>query len=386
MNAPAPHTYSTKLLKVAIAAGGTGGHIFPAIAVAEELHRLTNGNCIVEFIGTAERIEATIVPKHGYPFYTIPIMGLQRLFSLSTLKLPLHILLSILKSRRILKQIKPDCVLCTGAYVSYPVGIAASQLSIPLFLMESNAFPGKTIRRLAPRATYIYTAFEESQQYFAPSVAHKIFPYGNPVRSDFSALPDPASARAALGLATDKPTVLIFGGSLGARSLNSATLASLEKFRQTNIQVLWQTGTRYSPSSNMNTSGAIVMQFIDDMRTAYAAADVIVCRAGATTIAELAITRKPAILVPFPHAAHDHQTYNARALEAKGAAILVHDVEIKERLFSSVHGLLSNPIARQAMQRSLEPFAKPHAAHHIALSILQYCRPEHDISSAVLSS
>jgi len=367
-------SFSEKPFKALFAAGGTGGHLFPAIAVAEELAHITEGNCALEFIGTADRIEATIVPKHGYPFYTIPIAGLQKLFSLSTLKLPMRIVQSVIKSRQILQETKPDCVICAGAYLSYPVGLAASQLGIPLFLMESNAFPGKTIKRLAPRATRIYATFEESRRHFSPSIAGKIEVPGNPVRSNLSDLPDKTAARLALGFAPDKPTVFIFGGSLGARSINSAVLSSLEQFRAAGIQVLWQTGKSYTPSPNMNTDGALVMQFVDDMRTMYAAADVIVSRAGATTIAELAIIRKPAILVPFPQAANDHQTGNARALASEGAAIMLPDNDVKDRLFSSVQGLLSNSHAQEAMKRSLEPFAKPDAARDIATGILEYCR------------
>ncbi len=357
--------------KVLVAAGGTGGHLFPAIAVAEEFARLTDNNCQVEFIGTVDRIEATIVPKHGYPFYTIPIIGLQKLVSLATVKLPIRILQSVLRARKILQETKPDCVLCAGAYLSYPVGLAASQLNIPLFLMESNALPGKTIKRLAPRATRIYATFEESRQHFSPSIASRVEVVGNPVRSNLSTLPDKATARATFGLQPDKPTVFIFGGSLGARSINAAVLSSLEQFRSAGIQVLWQTGKSYTPSATINTDSAHVMQFVENMASAYAAADVVVCRAGATTIAELAIIRKPAILVPFPQAANDHQTSNALALQNEGAAILLRDAEVKERLFASVQGLLSNTVAQEAMMRSLEVFAKPNAARDIAQVILE---------------
>lgn len=367
------NTTSTKStpFKALIAAGGTGGHLFPAIAVAEEFARLTDNHCQIEFIGTSDRIEATIVPKHGYPFYTIPITGLQKLISLDTLKLPFRILQSVLRARHILRETQPHCVICAGAYLSYPVGLAASQLGIPLFLMESNALPGKTIKRLAPRATRIYAAFEESRQHFSPSIASRVEVLGNPVRSNLSILPDKASARALFGLQPDKPTVFIFGGSLGARSINSAVLSSLEQFRAAGIQVLWQTGKSYSPSTNVNTDGAHVMQFVEDMAAAYAAADVVVCRAGATTIAELAIIRKPAILVPFPQAANDHQTGNALALQTEGAAILLRDAEVQERLFTSVQGLLGNTLAQEAMMHSLTPFAKPDAARDIAQAIIE---------------
>ncbi|TAE30110.1 MAG: undecaprenyldiphospho-muramoylpentapeptide beta-N-acetylglucosaminyltransferase [Candidatus Kapaibacterium sp.] len=357
--------------KALIAAGGTGGHLFPAIAVAEECASVLGGNCAIEFIGTAERIEATIVPKHGYPFHTLPIAGLQKLLSFNTLKLPFQILQSIQKARSVLQAIKPHCVICAGAYLSYPVGIAASQLGIPLFLMESNALPGKTILQLASRATRIYATFEESRQHFSGSIQAKIEVKGNPVRSNLSALPDQRAARIALNLATDKPTVFVFGGSLGARSINAAVNDAMDKFRAAGIQVLWQTGKNYSPMTN--TGGvAEVLTFIDNMANAYAAADLVVCRAGATTLAELAIVRKPAILVPFPQAANDHQTANARALHEQGAAILLRDADVHARLFESAHGILQNARAQAAMTDALARFAKPHAARDIAEAILQH--------------
>lgn len=357
--------------KALIAAGGTGGHLFPAIAVAEECSKLLAGtrDCHIEFIGTRDRIEATIVPKHGYPFHTIPIQGLQKLISLNTLKLPFQIMESVRKARGILQGLKPHCVICAGAYLSYPVGLAASQLGIPLFLMESNAIPGKTILRLASKATRIYATFEESKKYFSSSVQDNIEVLGNPVRSNLRTLPDKKVAKAALNLAVDKPTVFVFGGSLGARSINAAVNDSLEKFRAAGIQILWQTGKNYTPMAN--TGGvAEVLPFIDNMANAYSAADVIVCRAGATTLAELAIIRKAAILVPFPQAANDHQTANARALQEQGAAILLPDGEVHARLFDAVLGILQNERAQNAMAQALERFAKPDAAREIAYAIL----------------
>jgi UDP-N-acetylglucosamine--N-acetylmuramyl-(pentapeptide) pyrophosphoryl-undecaprenol N-acetylglucosamine transferase len=364
-----PEIMQKQPFKALIAAGGTGGHLFPAIAVAEELTRILDGNCVLEFIGTSDRIEATIVPKHGYPFHTLPIAGLQKLFSFNTLKLPLQIMQSIQKSLDILRTMQPDCVICAGAYLSYPVGIAAARLGIPLFLMESNAIPGKTIIQLAPKATRVYAAFEESRQHFSPSVRAKFEIFGNPVRSNLNAFTDKHAARTAFDLAPDKPTVFIFGGSLGARSINSAVNASLERFRAAGMQILWQTGKNFMPMAN--TEGvAQVLPFIDDMAQAYSAADVVVCRAGATTLAELAIIRKPAILVPFPQAANDHQTANAHALQERGAAILLKDSDVQERLYDAVRGLLANTHAQEAISKSLAHFAKPDAARDIAESIL----------------
>jgi UDP-N-acetylglucosamine--N-acetylmuramyl-(pentapeptide) pyrophosphoryl-undecaprenol N-acetylglucosamine transferase len=355
--------------KAVFAAGGTGGHLFPAIAVAEAFSECLNGACALEFIGTADRIESIIVPKHGYPFYTIPITGVQKLLSLSTLMLPFRVVQSIMRSRAILREVQPHCVICAGAYVSYPVGIAASQLGIPLFLMESNAYPGKTIHQLASHATRIYGTFEESRARFPLSVQGKIEMSGNPIRSNLSALPSTSYARRSFGFDPDKPTIFAFGGSLGAHSINNAVEAALPAFHAAGVQVLWQTGKNFSPQAPI-LNNVRIMPFVDDMSAGYASADVVVCRAGATTIAELATIGKPAILVPFSLATNDHQTGNALALQDQGAAIVLTDATVKERLFASVRGLLENSKARAAMTASLATFAKPDAARTIAESIL----------------
>jgi UDP-N-acetylglucosamine--N-acetylmuramyl-(pentapeptide) pyrophosphoryl-undecaprenol N-acetylglucosamine transferase len=368
-------TDAKKSFTILIAAGGTGGHLFPAIAVAEEIMRATNNSCTIEFIGTSDRIESTIVPKHGYALHTIPIHGLQKLFSLATLRLPLEIFRSIALSRKVIENLKADCVICAGAYLSYPVGIAASQLGTPLFLLESNAEPGKTIKRLAGRAEKIYTAFPGSHRYFPVSLASRIYALGNPVRSTLQTLCDKAEAKERLGFKPDKPTVLVMGGSLGARSINQAMQESLRQFIARDIQILWQTGKNYVFDQTLapKTDGLKVVPFVDDMALAYSAADIVVSRAGATTIAELALARKPAILIPFPFAANDHQTANARELAEHGAAILLPDAEAKERLFASASGLLSNSTAQEAMARAIEKFARPDAARAIAASIIESC-------------
>jgi UDP-N-acetylglucosamine--N-acetylmuramyl-(pentapeptide) pyrophosphoryl-undecaprenol N-acetylglucosamine transferase len=360
---------NNQTFKVVFAAGGTGGHLFPAIAVAEELQQLTEGRTIIEFVGTADRIEATVVPNHHYRFHAIPMAGLQKLVSLDTLKLPFKILRSLLLCRQILQRLQPHCVVCTGAYLSYPVGLAASQLGIPLVLMESNAFPGKTIAQLAPRATKLYLSFEESLAHFPAHLHTKAEITGNPIRANFSVMPSQAEARRLFGLDATQPTILCFGGSLGAHSINAAVERHRERFAQSGVQVIWQTGKHFQPALPSDATTK-VMPFIDNMAAAYAAADVVVCRAGATTIAELACIQKLSIFVPFPHAANDHQTANARALAEQGAALVLLDNEVQERLFETVMPLLDNPAQTAQMAVRMAHFAKPDAARHIASSLL----------------
>jgi undecaprenyldiphospho-muramoylpentapeptide beta-N-acetylglucosaminyltransferase len=411
LSSPLASVSAQKPFTALFAAGGTGGHLFPALAVAEQLQAASSeagseagsatvsaARPVIEFIGTADKIEATIVPKHNFPFHAIPIAGLQKIVSLQTLALPFKVLRSVLLSRKILRRLQPDCVVCAGAYLSYPVGIAAAQLGIPLYLMESNAFPGKTILRLASRAQRIFLSFAESEQYFAPADRAKCAVVGNPIRADFSAMPSQASARAMFGLDPAAPTLLCFGGSLGARSINHAVEAVHPRFNAAGVQVLWQTGKNFQPAQKAQTAQTTSttpppdihseasspssseaattpaqtkqMTFIESMAAAYAAADVIVCRAGATTIAELACIPKTAIFVPLPSAANDHQNANARALAEQGAATVLADADLSSQLFDTVMELLRSPERRAQMASAFQRFAKPEAARTIARTLI----------------
>jgi UDP-N-acetylglucosamine--N-acetylmuramyl-(pentapeptide) pyrophosphoryl-undecaprenol N-acetylglucosamine transferase len=376
-----------RTFKILFAAGGTGGHLFPAIAVAEQLQQMTEGHALIEFVGTADRIEATIVPKHHYRFNAIPMAGLQKVLSLSTLKLPFNILRSILLTRKTLQRLQPDCVVCAGAYLSYPVGLAAAQMKIPLYLMESNAVPGKTILQLAPRAKRLCLSFAESVQYFNEHDQRKAIITGNPIRASFGAasMPMPAEARRLFGLAPDKPTLLCFGGSLGARSINQAVEAEHTRLNAAGVQILWQTGKTFQPSNQEHSSQAhsstsaqtIVLPFIDNMAAAYTAADVVVCRAGATTIAELASIGKAAVFVPFPQAANDHQTANARALADAGAARMLRDDELSAQLVDTVLEMLrvvQDPLQAASLAERIRQFAKPDAARRVAQMLLDDAR------------
>lgn len=360
-------------IKLVVVAGGTGGHLFPAMAVVEALERLTDGSCSVDFVGTSTRIESTIVPRAGYRFHTIPATGLQKKFSLSAVTFALNILRSILRSRSLLLSIRPDIVLCAGAYISYPVGFAASLLRIPLFIMESNVYPGKAILQLAPKAQKIFTAFEETVKYFHPRSQQHAEVVGNPVRGALTTLPDKQQARIKLGLNPVKPTVLCFGGSLGANSINQVVEKSLRKFADAGVQILWQTGNFYMPApENIPSEMTTIHPFIDDMASAYAAADLVVCRAGATSIAELCLTGKPAILVPYPHAVNNHQEINAKIMEQRKAAFVIADNQLDSKLVYTIISLLTDREQLQKMSDNARALANKHAAEDIARSILDF--------------
>lgn len=364
-------------IKIVVVAGGTGGHLFPAMAVVEALEQLTGGSCSVDFIGTSTRIESTVVPRAGYRFHTIPATGLQKRLSLSAITFALNMVRSVIRSRTLLLSLRPDIVLCAGAYISYPVGFAASLLRIPLFIMESNVYPGKAILQLAPKAQKIFTAFEETIKYLHPRSQQRAEVTGNPVRGSLTVLPEKQQARIGMGLNPIKPTVLCFGGSLGANSINQVVEKSLRKFVDAGIQLIWQTGNFYMPApENIPPEMTAIYPFIDDMASAYAAADLIVCRAGATSIAELCLTGKPAILVPYPHAANNHQEINAKIMEHRKAAFVITDSQLDSKLVYTIISLLTDREKLQTMSENAKALANEHAAKDIARSILNFVQTQ----------
>ncbi len=315
-------------IKILVAAGGTGGHLFPALAVVEQLEKITGGRMYACFTGSSKRIESKVIPDLGYDFFPIPVTGFYGIFSFSTLTLPFKIYSSIRKCRKVIRQKNIDAVICTGAYLSYPAGIAASQAGIPLILMESNVYPGKTIRMLAPKADLIITAFEDTSRYLPQNMKEKIISLGNPVRNMFTGMHSREEAINKFGLKQDKKTVLIFGGSLGAASINRAAQKAISALHNDALQFIWQTGKNFTPEINI-PQNVKLLTFIDDMASAYAAADLVIARSGATTVAELCLTGKPSVLVPLSTAANNEQESNARVLEQEGAAIMYTDFEIE---------------------------------------------------------
>ena len=355
--------------RILVGAGGTGGHLFPATAVCEQLANVYESEFAASFVGTPDKIEARVVPALGYDFRTIPISGFKGI-SLSSLMLPFKIAKSVLVCRSIIRNENIKAVLCTGAYLSLPAGLAASLEKTPLILMESNVSPGKAIKMLASKADLIISSFEDSVDYFKPSVRSKVEYLGNPVRANLSKLPDKSTALESYGFSPYKKTVFVFGGSLGALSVNKAVEAGLSKFAAAGIQVIWQTGKNYKPVADI-PENVKVFEFIDDMPTAYAAADLVVSRSGASTISELAITGKPSILIPLPSATNNEQAENAKIFMNIGAGVLINNSTVPKVLVDSIIDLVPKDEILQIMSECALLLAKPDAATNAAKRIIE---------------
>lgn len=357
-------------LNLLVAAGGTGGHLFPAMAVVEELKTKLGDRFKAVFVGNEERIEGRSVPNAGYEFYNMPIRGINSKFSLTNLTLPFKIFKSMNICSALIKQYNINAVLCTGAYISYPAGITASMKNLPLFLMESNVFPGKTIRALSSKSRLVMTSFPESEEYLAKGKTTEIINLGNPVRSNLLNLPSQAEGRKNFGLNADKKTILVFGGSLGAKTINQAIEKYIKKHGTEDAQILWQTGANFETDLKDNDNLKI-LKFIDDMASAYAAADIVISRSGATTMAELAVTQKPAILVPFPKAANNHQEFNADIFEKNGAGLKIRDLQLWDKIDYVIPELLNDEAKITGMKEILKNISKPNAAKEAAEKILE---------------
>lgn len=355
-----------------VAAGGTGGHIFPAVAVVEQLKRITDNACTALFLGSMNRMETTLIPKLGYQYVGMPMEGFKGLFSMSTLALPFKILRSIDIARRAIRDFRPHAVICTGAYISYPAGVAALRERIPLFVLESNLNPGKTNARLARRATKVILSFEASRKFYPPEDADRFVVLGNPVRAQIHSQIDKHEARRQWGLRPDTPTVFVFGGSLGARSLNNAIARSLPTLEQAPYQILWQTGANFELPVGL-PSNVVVTRFVEDMGLAYAAADLVVSRSGATTIAELGIAGKPAVLVPLPSASTGEQQHNATVVRDAGAAVIVDDASSSTELLPKVEALMRDADTLAEMSVAMKSLGRPNAAADTAQLILDHC-------------
>jgi len=352
--------------KILVAAGGTGGHLFPAIAVIEELKSRHKNNIDFEFFGRNDKIEGRVVPEMGYKLHSVNLTGISgNKISLSTLTSIFNIIISVRKSIKIIKNSQIDAVLCAGAYLSISPGIAAKLCNKKLFLMESNVNLGKANRFLADRADMIFTSFEETQNIISHLDSKKIKFTGNPVRQSILAPQNRLEAIKKLNLKEDKPTVLIFGGSLGAKSINEAVLKHINNFVNTHYQVLWQCGDVHKFDISLPENIKLV-NFIDDMAAAYAAADLVVSRSGATTVAELCVTGKPSILVPLPSASNNEQMLNAKILEKAGASVLINNSDINNKLFEVVDALILNSDKLDEMRKSALKLANPDASKFIS--------------------
>lgn len=357
-----------------ITGGGTGGHIYPAIAIADAL-RAVQGDALIAFAGSRDRIEWKAVPKAGYEIYPIWISGLQRRFTLSNILVPVKLLVSVIQSFFIIQKMKPDAVICTGGYVSGPVGWMAAKRSIPVFLQEQNSFPGVTTRMLSGFAARVFTAFEQAAE-FLPKAKGRISLLGNPARKEITSSGSSA-AHGSFGLSADKPVVLILGGSGGAGAVNDAILKNLDELHnRMDIQLIWQCGPRYLQRLETKVDatqfpGLHLTSFIDDMATAYATADVVITRAGAGICTELMIAGKPSILMPSPNVAGDHQRQNASAMAENGAARILEDADAGDQLPKVLQDLMASPETMDKMSEAARSLAKPDAAAHIAAEIIE---------------
>lgn len=360
-------------MKVLIAGGGTGGHIYPALAIAEALQALVPG---VEFlfVGARGRMEMDKVPQAGHRIIGLPIAGWQRRLSWRNVLVPFRLIASLWLSWRIIRRFRPDVAVGVGGYASGPALRIAGWMGVPTVLQEQNSYAGVTNRILASRASAICVAWPGMERFFP---ADRIVSTGNPLRRNLSeTLPPPGEGQAFFKLDPRRRTILLMGGSLGAPSLNKAVMANLKWWeRQTEYQLIWQCGQQHveecSASEVSRLPWVHLHPFIHRMDLAYAATDIIIARAGALTIAELCQLGKPAILVPSPWVAEDHQTSNARSLAAIGAAEVVPDREVADSLFPRAAELLGDPGRLQAMGEALRQQARPEAAREVARIILQ---------------
>ena len=355
-------------MKVILSGGGTGGHVYPAIAVADALReRMPEAEIL--FVGAKGRMEMEKVPAAGYEVRGLWISGLDRRLSLRNLLFPVKVLSSLMTAHSLLRQFRPDVVAGFGGYASGPLLRAASAMGLPVVIQEQNSYAGITNKLLATKARKICVAYPGMERFFP---REKIVLTGNPVRKDLQDLKDRRSqAMSFFGLDDRKKTLLLFGGSLGARKLNEVMSTQTEFFRKhDDIQVLWQMGKlyaeKYATSDTANLYNVHAMPFIDKMDLAYAASDVVICRAGALTISELCLAGKAAVLVPSPNVAEDHQTKNALALVEHGAAVMVHDSSSSEDLMQAVVDILNHPDKKLGLELSIATLAKPDAAARIA--------------------
>ncbi len=355
-------------IKIIIAGGGTGGHVFPAIAIARALQK-TLYNARILFVGARGRMEMKQVPKAGFHILGLHIMGIQRRLTWKNLMVPFKLMDSMVRSKNIIKRFKPDLVIGVGGYASGPILRAAIRQGVPTLIQEQNSYPGLTNRILSRKADRICVAYENMDRYFPKS---KLFLTGNPVRQDVVNLEGKTTeAFEYFGLEPGKPVLLVTGGSLGARTINESIARNLRLFLVNDIQVIWQTGRAYyqqalEKSRGMEMPGLCVREFIDRMDYAYAAADVVVSRAGAIAVSEICAVQKPAILVPSPNVAEDHQTKNAMALVNQHAAILVGDAEAAQQLGPAVMDLIRDEEKKHRLRERLAGLSYRDAADAIA--------------------
>ena len=354
-------------LNFIISGGGTGGHIYPAISISNEL-KLRYPNSKILFVGANNRMEMQIVPKHGFKIIGLWISGFSRSFSIENLIFPLKLLVSLIRSVLIIKSNKPDLVIGTGGFASGPIVYIASLFGIPTVIQEQNSYPGVSNKILGKRANKICVAYDNLDRFFDKN---KIVFTGNPVRSDIKKINIKTTSASNFKLKENKKTVLIIGGSNGSREINKAIMNNLELFNSLDIQVLWQCGKiYYKQYKHLNANKCVrVCAFIDEMNLAYDLADIIISRAGASSISELCIVGKPVIFIPSPNVAEDHQSKNAYSLVNKKAAIMIEEKNINKDFKNSFSRLINNEELQLDLSRNILKQAKLNATKDIVNEI-----------------
>lgn len=350
-----------------LSGGGTGGHIYPAIAIANAL-KVKYPDASILFVGAKDKMEMEKVPQAGYPIKGLWISGLQRSLKWSNLLFPIKLVSSLLAAKKIIKQNQPDLVIGTGGYASAPLLRVASGKKIPTLIQEQNSYAGITNKWLSGRVNKICVAYENMQQFFP---LQKMVLTGNPVREDLVSINITKEESAHFfGLKPNLKTVLILGGSLGARAINELVEKNLQFFKQNNVQLIWQCGSFYANQFQKYNSDTIkVLPFIKEMPFAYAAASYIVSRAGALSVSELCLVGKPVIFIPSPNVAEDHQTKNALAIVNKNAAILIKENELEDQFQIKFNALLQNNALQEELAKNIKGLAKPNATQEIVAEI-----------------
>lgn len=366
------NNHINKTKRIIIAGGGTGGHIFPAIAIANAMKQLAPDTVFL-FIGALGKMEMEKVPQAGFEIVGLPITGFNRSSLIKNIGLPFKLIKSFFKVSSVVEKFKPDAVIGVGGYSTYPVLRYAQSKGIPTFIHEANSFAGKSNRMLGKKATMIFTATDGMEKFFP---AEKIVITGNPIRSSIANnLIDRQTALASFGLKEDKATILSVGGSLGALSINESILSHLDLLEKNNLQLIWQTGKGFITKAKQFTQekpNVFVSDFITKMEDAYSAADIVISRSGAMSIAELCVVGKPVVFVPFPYAAEDHQKVNAKKLVDKGAALMIEDKEALEKLVPTVIELSQNKIKQEQLIQNIQQLKMVDADQKVAKEILNY--------------
>ena len=345
-----------------ISGGGTGGHIYPALSLADKINESFN-NAEIKFVGASGRMEMSIVPKHGYDIQGLWISGLQRSLSYKNIALPFKLVISLIQSLLIIIEYKPNFVIGTGGFASFPIVFISSILRIPTLIQEQNSFPGISNRFLSRYANYISVAYEKMEKYF-PS--NKLFLTGNPIRESISSSNTRLDLKKELKIEDNKLVISILGGSLGSEKINRTIEKNIDFIISQNVFIIWQCGKKYLKDFNKyNSESVFVTDFIDDIDSTYYSSDVIIARSGALTLSELAVVSKPAILIPSPNVAENHQFHNAKSIEDKHACICIEEKDLDIIFKNKLDLVLKDKNLREELSHNISLLALPNASNDI---------------------